>query len=113
MIETGANSFDFYEVPKPRHGNNQTPVSAVGLDNGECTSVGTGEDLPVQPITGENIEIYNRDLGTDRGINTQKETGGEPDIYIPKVKEIVISRPVATGKERPAYTPPKKEGFVF
>ena len=68
---------------------------------------------PGQSVSAEDIQIDNRDLGTDRGINTQKETGGEPDIYIPKVKEIVISRPVATGKERPAYIPPKKEGFVF
>ena len=33
LIETGANSFDFYEVPKPRHGNNQKPVTADGLNN--------------------------------------------------------------------------------
>ena len=68
---------------------------------------------PGQSVLAEDIQIDNRDLGTDRVINTQKETGGASDIYIPKVKEIVISRPVATGKERPAYTPPKKEGFVF
>ena len=61
----------------------------------------------------DNIEIYNRDFGTDKGINTENEKEGRPDIYVPKVKEIVISRPVATGKERPAYTPPKKEEFVF
>ena len=46
-------------------------------------------------------------------INTEDKMQGVPDIYVPKVKEIVISRPVATGKERPAYTPPKKEEFVF
>lgn len=61
----------------------------------------------------EDIEIDNREARTDSGTNTEKETGGQTDIYVPKVKEIVISRPVATGKERPAYTPPKKEGFVF
>ena len=61
----------------------------------------------------EDIEIDNSDFGTDKATNTEKETGGQTDIYVPKVKEIVISRPVATGKERPAYTPPKKEGFVF
>ena len=66
-----------------------------------------------QNCSSGNIEIDNRDFGTDRVINTEKETSGQTDIYVPKVKEIVISRPVATGKERPAYTPMKKEGFVF
>lgn len=92
LIETGANSFDFYEVPKPRHGNNQTPVSAVGLNNGECTSVGTGEDLPVQPITGENIEINNTATTTkSRTNNSDLNTGGE--IKIPEVKEVRIPIP--------------------
>ena len=78
---------------------------------------GESSDTPMpshgQSVSGENIEIDNRDFGTDSVINTEKETGGQTDIYVPKVKEIVISRPVATGKERPAYTPTKKEGFVF
>ena len=66
-----------------------------------------------QGVSADNIEIDNRDFGTDRVINTEIETGGQTDIYVPKVKEIVISRPVATGKERPTYTPQKKEGFIF
>ena len=112
LVPSHGNTYEFYEVPQTAT-QSQNALSADGLNFEESPSC----DIPMpshgQPVSGENIEIYNRDLGTDRGINTQKETGGEPDIYIPKVKERVISRPVATGKERPAYTPPKKEGFVF
>ena len=112
LVPSNGNTFEFYEVPQAAT-QTQKDVSANGLDFEESPPCDTPMPSDGQPVSGENIEIYNRDLGTDRGINTQKETGGEPDIYIPKVKEIVISRPVATGKERPAYTPPKKEGFVF
>ena len=111
LIETGANSFDFYEVPKPRHGNNQTPVPAVGLDNGECTSVGTGEDLPVQPITGENIEINNTATTTkSRTNNSDLNTGGE--IKIPEVKEVRIPIPKLQPK-KPLTPRPEKKEFIF
>lgn len=111
LIETGANSFDFYEVPKPRHGNNQTPVSAVGLDNGECTSVGTGEDLPVQPITGENIEINNTATTTKSRTNSSDlNTGGE--IKIPEVKEVRIPIPQLQPK-KPLTPRPEKKEFIF
>ena len=91
----------------------QNALSADGLDFENCPPSDTPMPSHGQPVSGENIEIDNRDFGTDRVINTEKETSGQTDIYVPKVKEIVISRPVATGKERPAYTPTKKEGFVF
>ena len=111
LIETGANSFDFYEVPKPRHGNNQTPVSAVGLNNGECTSVGTGEDLPVQPIMGENIEINNTATTTKSRTNSSDlNTGGE--IKIPEVKEVRIPIPQLQPK-KPLTPRPEKKEFIF
>ena len=112
LVPSHGNTYEFYEVPQAAT-QSQNALSADGLDFEESPPCDTPMPSHGQPVSGEDIEIYNRDLGTDRGINTQKETGGDPDIYIPKVKEIVISRPVATGKERPAYTPPKKEGFVF
>ena len=112
LVPSHGNTYEFYEVPQAAT-QSQNALSADGLDFEESPPCDTPMPSHGQSVSGENIEIYNRDLGTDRVINTQKETGGEPDIYIPKVKEIVISRPVATGKERPAYTPPKKEGFVF
>ena len=64
-------------------------------------------------VSAENTEIDNRDTRTDSVINTQIETECKTNIYVPKVKEIVIKRPVATGRDRTAYTPTKKEEFVF
>ena len=111
LIETGANSFDFYEVPKPRHGNNQKPVTADGLNNDECTSVGTGEDLPVQPITGENIEINNTATTTkSRTNNSDLNTGWE--IKIPEVKEVRIPIPKLQPK-KPLTPRPEKKEFIF
>ena len=112
LVPSHGNTYEFYEVPQAAT-QSQNALSADGLDFEESPPCDTPMPSSGQSVSVEDIQIDNRDLGTDRGINTQKETGGEPDIYIPKVKEIVISRPVATGKERPAYTPPKKEGFVF
>lgn len=112
LVPSHGNTYEFYEVPQPAT-QSQNALSADGLNFEESPPCDTPMSSYGQPVSAEDIQIDNRDLGTDRGINTQKETGGEPDIYIPKVKEIVISSPVATGKERPAYTPPKKEGFVF
>ena len=112
LVPSHGNTYEFYEVPQAAT-QSQNALSADGLDFEESPPCDTSMPSPGQSVSAEDIQIDNRDLGTDRGINTQKETEGEPDIYIPKVKAIVISRPVATGKERPAYTPPKKEGFVF
>ncbi len=112
LVPSHGNTYEFYEVPQTAT-QSQNALSADGLNFEESPPCDTPMSSHGQSVSAEDIQIDNRDLGTDRGINTQKETGGEPDIYIPKVKEIVISSPVATGKERPAYTPPKKEGFVF
>lgn len=112
LVPSHGNTYEFYEVPQAAT-QSQNALSADGLDFENYPPSDTPMPSPVQSVSAENTEIDNRDFGTNRVINTQKETGGEPEIHIPKVKEIVISRPVATGRERPAYTPPKKEGFVF
>ena len=112
LVPSHGNTYEFYEVPQSAT-QSQNALSADGLDFEESPPCDTPMPSPGQSVSAEDIQIDNRDLGTDRVINTQKETGGEPEIHIPKVKEIVIPRPVATGKERPTYTPPKKEGFVF
>ena len=59
LVKTSESTFDFYEVPKPRHGNNQKAVSDVGLNFEDCASGGNDNDPPVQTITTENIEINN------------------------------------------------------
>ena len=112
LVPTGANSFDFYEVPKPRHGNNQNPVSAVGLNFDECTSVGTGQDLPVQNNTAEDIEINNKQIPTNKtgtNISDQKEVA---EVKIPEVKEVRIPVPKLEPK-KPIPPKPEKKEFVF
>ena len=112
LVQSHGNTFEFYEVPQPAT-QTQNALSADGLDFEESPPCDTSMPSHGQSVSAEDIQIDNRDFGTDSVINTEKETGGQTDIYVPKVKEIVISRPVATGKEIPAYTPQKKEGFIF
>ena len=85
LVQRGANSFDFYEVPKPRHGNNQNPVSAVGSNFEECTSDGTSHDLPVQTITAEDIEINNTATTTKSRTNSS-DLSRETEVKIPDSK---------------------------
>ena len=112
LVPSHGNSYEFYEVPQTAP-QTQKSMPTDGLDFEEQPTPGSSLPPDEQDKPTDNTEIDNRDLGTDKVINTDNKSQGRPDIYIPKVKEIVISRPVATGRERPAYTPPKKEGFVF
>lgn len=112
LVPSHGNTYEFYEVPQPAP-QTQNSVPTDGLNFEEQPAPGSSLPSDGQDRPTENTEIDNRDLGTDSGINTENEKEGLADIYVPKVKEIVISRPVATGRERPAHTPPKKEGFVF
>ena len=51
---------------------------------------------------------------TDSSINKDNESARQMEQFIPKVKEVVIKRPKAEGKNRPTCTPkPKEEEFVF
>lgn len=112
LVPSHGNTYEFFEVPQTAT-QTQKSMPTGGLNFEEWPTPGSSLPPDGQDKPPDNIEIYNRDFGTDKGINTENEKEGRPDIYVPKVKEIVISRPVATGKERPAYTPPKKEEFVF
>ena len=112
LVPSHGNTYEFFEVPQTTT-QTQKSMPTGGLNFEEWPTPGSPLPPDGQDKPPDNIEIYNRDFGTDKGINTENEKEVRPDIYVPKVKEIVISRPVATGKERPAYTPPKKEEFVF
>ena len=110
LVPSTGNTFEFYEVPQAAT-QTQKEVSANGLDfeenpcrDEQAASVG----LYVLP---ENIEINNiTDTLNNDGINNNINNGACV-IQEPKVKEIVIKRPVAEGKNRPK--PKEKEGFVF
>lgn len=113
LVKTSESTFDFYEVPKPRHGNNQKAVSDVGLNFEECASVGNDNDPPVQTITTENIEINNTTTPTDNnGINNEYGLEITQEVKNPEVKEIHIKQPTAEPKKTLLPKPEKKE-FVF
>lgn len=112
LVPSHGNTYEFFEVPQPAT-QTQKAMTADGLDFEESPPCDTPMPSHGQTGTGQDIEIDNRATQTDSLINTQNETESKAEIYIPKVKEVVISSPVATGKQRPTYTPLRKEGFVF
>ena len=109
LVPGAGNTYDFYEVP---HTATQTKkeVSADGLNFEESPPC----DNPVSPdghnVMPENIEINKKDNINNTGINN-KLISGEGIIQKPQIKEIVISRPVAEGKQKPKSLP--KGEFVF
>ena len=110
LVNTHGNTFEFYEVPQAA-AQTKKSVTIDGLNFEECTL----SDSPVcsdeQPMLPDNIEINNK-YSINNSINTTNESEGQMEIYIPKVKEVVIKRPKAEGKNRPTCKP-KEEEFVF
>lgn len=112
LVNTHGNTFEFYEVPQAAA---QTKNSMTGdLNFEEYPS----NDTPIcsngQDMLSDNIEINNRESMTDSSINKDNESARQMEQFIPKVKEVVIKRPKAEGKNRPVCNPkPKEEEFVF
>ena len=110
LVNTHGNTFEFYEVPQAAA---QTKNSMTGdLNFEEYPS----NDTPIcsngQDMLSDNIEINNRESMTDSSINKDNESARQMEQFIPKVKEVVIKRPKAEGKNRPTCKP-KEEEFVF
>ena len=110
LVPGAGNTYDFYEVPQPAT-RTQKEITADGLEFEESPSHGAQGGCGGHTVSPENIEINNMtDTPNNAGINNgNNESMGV--IQEPKVKEIVIPRPVAEGKNRPK--PKEKEGFVF
>lgn len=110
LVPGAGNTYDFYEVPQPAT-RTQKEMTADGLEFEESPSHGEQEGCGGQVVLPENIEINNMtDTPNNAGINNRNsESAGV--IQKPQIKEIVIPRPVAEGKNRPK--PIEKEGFVF
>ena len=102
LVETGGNTYDFYEVPQTRPGTPlKKAVSADGQNSEGCPSAVTDSESAVHSIPGEDIEINNR-----YGLEITKE------VKIPEVKEIHIKLPTSEPKKTLLPKPEKKE-FVF
>ena len=114
LVETGGNTYDFYEVPQTRPGTPlKKAVSADGLNSEECPSAVTDREPAVHSIPGEDIEINNTTIPTDNNrINNRYGLEITKEVKIPEVKEIHIKLPTAEPKKTLLPKPEKKE-FVF
>ena len=110
LVPGAGNTYDFYEVPQPAT-QTQKEMTADGLEFEESP----GSDAQVvcggHDVSQENIEINNNGNTPNNQPINNKIDEESAVIQKPKVKEIVITRPVAEGKSRPK--PIEKEGFVF
>lgn len=110
LVPSTGNTFEFHEVPQAAT-QTQKEVSANGLDFEECPGCDSRGGSDGQCVLPEDIEINNNALINNPGINNANEPQMDYSIYIPKVKEVVIPRPVADGKDRPQ--PKEKAVFDF
>lgn len=110
LVPSTGNTFEFHEVPQAAT-QTQKEVSANGLDFEECPGCDSRGGSDGQCVLPEDIEINNIALTNNPGINNANEPQMDYSIYIPKVKEVVIPRPVADGKDRPQ--PKEKAVFDF
>ena len=110
LVPGAGNTYDFYEVPQPAT-QTQKEVLADGLNFEESPRCDAQVGCGGQPILQENIEINNMtNTPNNEGINNRMDENVGV-IQKPKVKEIVISRPIAEGKNRPK--PIEKAVFEF
>lgn len=111
LVHSHGNTYDFYEVPRERNNNDDDNASRVNNLKEDCPNVDNSDPIVVNNSTTEDIEINT----STKSINN-KTTNIEKavPIEVPKVKEIVITRPIAEGRNRTEYNPTKKEDtFVF
>ncbi|MBR6657836.1 MAG: hypothetical protein IKL18_06680 [Oscillospiraceae bacterium] len=115
LVQTGGNTFEFYEVPKvsaPSDSVNPNPSDEPKLENNPA--LGFEKTSSVSSVPTADTEINNNKSSPN---NSDKYYSGndEVSIYTPKVKEVVIPPPVASGKKRPRTITqtPKPPKFEF
>ena len=109
LVPSAGNTFEFYEVPQAAT-QTQNDLLANGLNFEESPPHDNSISPDGHNVMPEDTEINKKDIINNTGINNGL-ISGEGVIQKPQVKEIVISRPVAEGKNRPK--PIQKEEFVF
>ena len=109
LVPGAGNTYDFYEIPQPAT-QTQKEVSADGLNFEESPPSDNAISPDGHNVMPENIEINKKDNINNTGINNN-QISEDGVIQKPKVKEVVIPRPVAEGKNRPQ--PIQKGEFVF
>ena len=110
LVPGVGNTYDCYEVPQPATPT-QKDMTADGLGFEESPSHDAQGGSGGHTVFPEDIEINNMtDTPNNQPINNKIDEE-KPIIQAPRVKEIVIPRPIAEGRNRPK--PIEKEGFVF
>ena len=110
LVPGVGNTYDFYEIPQPAT-QTQKEMTADGLEFTESPGSDAQGVCGGHAVSQENIEINNNGATPNNQPINNKIDEESAVIQKPKVKEIVITRPVAEGKSRPK--PIEKEGFVF
>lgn len=106
LVLSHGNTYDFYEVPQPRTVRDLNDTSLDNNSDEPLTRAVNDVTDAAKNCTAEDREINNRtDITNKEKINIENPSR----IEAPRVKEIVISRPKAEGKNRPSATP----SFVF
>lgn len=111
LVHSHGNTYDFYEVPRERNNYDADNACLVNNLKEDCPNVDDSNPIVVNNCPTEDLEI-----NTSTKIINNKTTNIEKavPIEVPKVKEIVITRPIAEGRNRTAYNPTKKKDtFVF
>ena len=111
LVPSHGNTYDFYEVPREKNNLEADNASRVNNSQEDCPNADNKNPIVVNNCPTENLEINT----STKSINN-KTTNIEKTvpIEVPKVKEIVITRPIAEGRNRTAYNPTKKkDAFVF
>lgn len=111
LVPSHGNTYDFYEVPQPRAVHVMSEPSLGHSFDEESPTTGKGMTAVVTNQPTEDIEINNKEDGIYKEeINIENPSQIQP----PKVKEITIPRPQATGKLRPQPIQPiKQDVFEF
>lgn len=111
LVETGGNSYAFYEIPKTRSACANRETANVVSEENTTTCAFPIMDA-VEDSTANIREINNIQKAIDSlGINIDEDNSHK--IVIP-TREIVIRPPEAVGKNRPKPIEKPKQGeFVF
>ena len=112
LVPNSGNGYDFFEVPQPRHDNNQTPVTAAVLNFEECTSADKGIDPEVISIPSENTEINNNKNTPNKPKTNISGLEITEEVKIPEERVVYIKRPEVEPKKKFEHKP-EKTGFVF
>lgn len=119
LVPKHGNTYEFYEVPRPRgeiqRSKEECNVLAVGQVNENTTADGIGVELPVHNVDPRDIQINNKSGSKQGAININDwPIPEETKSLVPPIVEIRIPRPTTKPKvDLSAYPSPKKEEFVF